>query len=98
MEKQTKSKGRQAKTLTWENCLFVGMDWEKCDANGNSRYTGYFLAHGEIFHRFTFWGYSEIRNILEYLKPLTPCALTFRWYRGKKWLETVTIEGAKNDN
>ena len=98
MEKQTKSKTKQAETLTWENCLFVAMEWAKCDINGNPRYTGYFLAHGEVFHRFTFWGYGGARNTLEYLKPLTPCTLTFHWYRGKKWLETVEIEGGKNDN
>lgn len=97
MEKQTKSKGKRAETLTWGNCLFVGMDWAKCDINGNSQYTGYFLAHGEIFHRFTFWGYSEARNTLEHLKPLTPCTLTFHWYRDKKWLEAVTIEGVQNE-
>lgn len=97
MKKQTKPKTKQAETVTWKNCLFVAMEWAKCDINGNPQYTGYFLAYGEIFHRFTFWGYGEPRNTLEYLKPLTPCTLTFHWYRGKKWLEAVTIEGAKNE-
>ena len=98
MEKQTKSKGNRAETLTWKNCLFVGMEWEKCDINGNGIYIAIFLAHGEIMQKFRLWGYSEARNVLERMKPLTPCTLKHHWYRNWKWLETVEIEGGKNDN
>ena len=97
MEKQTKPKSKQTETVTWENCLFVGYEWEKCDRYGNPFYTAFFLAHGEIFHRFIYIGYGEPRNTVESLKPLTPCTLTFHWYRGKKRLEAVTIEGVKNE-
>lgn len=98
MEKQTKSKTKRAKTVTWNNCLFLGIDWEKCDKYGNPFWTAFFLVYGEFFHRFTYIGYDEPRNTIESLRPLTPCTLTFHWYRNKKRLETVTIEGAKNDN
>lgn len=98
MEKQTKSKTKQAETLTWKNCLFVGYEWEKCDRYGNPFYTAFFLAYGEVLHRFIYIGYGEPRNTIEDLKPLTPCTLTFHWYKGKKRLETVIIEGVKNDN
>lgn len=97
MEKQTKPKGKRAETLTWKNCLFVGMEWEKCDVNGNGIYNALFLAHGETLQKFRLWGYSEARNALERMKPLTPCTLKHHWYRNRKWLETVTIEGVKND-
>lgn len=97
MEKQTKSKGKRAEDVTWENCLFVGYEWEKCDRYGNPFYTAFFLAYGQFLHRFTYMGYGQIRNTIESLKPLTPCTLTFHWYRDKKRLETVTIEEAKND-
>lgn len=98
MEKQTKSKGKQSETLTWENCLFVGMEWEKCDINGNPIYNALFLAHGETLQKFRLWGYSTARNTLDEMKPLTPCTLKHHWYRNWKWLETVEIEGGKNDN
>lgn len=97
MEKQTKTKGKRAVTLTWGNCLFVGMEWEKCDVNGNGIYNAIFLAHGDTMQRFRFWGYSTARNALEYMKPLTPCTLKHHWHRNWKWLETVEIEGGKNE-
>ena len=98
MEKQTKAKGKRAEILTWENCLFVGMEWEKCDVNGNSIYNAIFLAHGETMQKFRLWGCSTNRNILDKIKPLTPCTLKHHWCRNWKWLETVEIEGGKNDN
>lgn len=97
MEKQTKSKGKRTETLTWGSCLFVGMEWEKCDVNGNGIYNAIFLAHGDIMQKFRFWGYSTTRNSLEYMKPLTPCTLKHHWYRNWKWLEAVEIEGGKNE-
>lgn len=97
MEKQTKSKGKRAETLTWGNCLFVGMEWEKCDVNGNGIYNAIFLAHGDTMQKFRLWGYSTARNALEYMKPLTPCTLKHHWYRNWKWLEAVEIEGGKNE-
>lgn len=98
MEKQTKSKGKKAEALTWKNCLFVGMEWEKCDVNGNPIYNALFLAQGETLQKFRLWGYSTIRNILYEMKPLTPCTLTFHRYRNYKWLGVIQTEGAKNDN
>ncbi len=97
MEKQTKPETKRTETLLWEKCLFVGMEWEKCDVNGNGIYNAIFLAHGETMQKFRLWGYSEARNVLERMKPLTPCTLKHHWYRNWKWLETVTIEGAKNE-
>ena len=97
MEKQTKPKTKRTETLTWEHCLFVGLEWEKCDINGNGIYNAYFLAHGETFHKFRVWGYSVQRNYLETLRPLTPCTLMFRWYRNWKWLHLIEEEGANND-
>lgn len=98
MEKQTKPKTKQAEFLTWENCLFVGMEWEKCDVNGNSIYNAIFLAYGKTMQKFRVWGYSTARNVLEKIEPLTPCTLKTHWHRNWKWLETVEIEGGKNDN
>lgn len=97
MEKQTKSKGKRAEDTTWENCLFVGLEWEKCDRNGNGIFNAIFLANGETMQRFRMWGYSTLRNILECVKPLTPCTLTFHWYRNYKWLGVIQTEGGKND-
>lgn len=98
MEKQTKSKGKRAESATWKSCLFVGMEWEKCDVNGNPIYNALFLAHGETLQKFRLWGYSITRNILDEMKPLTPCTLTFHWYRNYKWLGVIQTEGGKNDN
>ena len=72
--------------LTWEPCVFIAFEWDRCDINGNGIYTAYFLAYGTFFHRFSVWGCSEERNILERLKPLTQCKLRLQWKRGKKWL------------
>lgn len=98
MKKRAQPKTAKNNKLTWGNCLFVGMEWKKCDVNGNSIYNALFLAHGETLQKFRLWGYSTARDALEYMKPLTPCTLTFHWYRNWKWLETVEIEGGKNDN
>lgn len=97
MEKQTKSKSEQAGVLTWRNCFFVGTEWEKCDVNGNGIYNAIFLAHGDTMQKFRLWGYSTARNVLDEIKPLTPCTLKSHWYRNWKWLETVEIEGGKNE-
>ena len=97
MEKQTKPKGKRAETLTWGNCLFVGMEWEKCDANGDSIYNAIFLAYGEVMQKFRLWGYSTDHKELYKMKHLTPCTLKHHWYKNCKWLEAVTIEGAKNE-
>lgn len=80
--------------LTWENAFFVAFEWERCDKNGNGIYTALFLLHGEILHRFSVWGCSEERNLLERLKPLSVCKLHFRWRYGKKWLMKVEVPTA----
>ena len=81
-------------TLVWENAFFIAFEWERCDKNGNGIFTAYFLLNGEVFHRFCVWGYSEERNLLERLKPLSVCTLHFRWCRGKKWLSKVEVPTA----
>ena len=79
----------KTKTITWQECLFIAFEFNRCDRCGNIIYEAYFLAHGDIFHHFYMYGASTTYNTLERAKPLTKFAVTFEWRYGKKWLREL---------
>lgn len=81
MEKEANPKAKGTNNVIWNNCLFVTMEWDKCDKNRDNIFIAYFLAGSKVCYRFRFWEHSTTWKTLEGIKPLTPCKMLFHWYK-----------------